>query len=868
MKGSTLFIRVCGRPGRPFWTSEVAIFWRVIAILILALCVFSAVGKAQQLNLSQDVYRFDAGPVGTTVETGAAALNLETCYTSEVGVGWTIRPRNGFQRPELSRSRSAMTIDGVSGQQVGFRADVTSGVWFVTLWMEAGRDDASPLNLTIQGRERTLGWQRFLPPAEPTPAPPKIYRVFHGIAAVETDGLSFELIGGQDEVRFLGCSLIRQVNPTTSSHRRLVEKLTLAGRYNRGDPLDELASEVEQSLHRDRTDAFLALWLERLRLLATAERYLSMRGWESANKETGLGLFNRLHQAVMLSDGLLSTETREANPLAERALYTRGRILYWLGKERLGEHEIAGGERDLAELYERHPDDKLLAMYNGRRIDLPDACDCLETISNVPAWSVAQREALCRMRQLADWWVNERQTAGGEFGGKLGDDVELLRWWVPLVLSGDETAKRGWQTLADGVWASKHVHEGYARDLGDVEHASEFVADTAPLMVMFSDDPRYVDRLACSSKHFETLWTGKTAQGHRFFRSAWFSSTALATEEPKGRDLEYNTRAVQAVRYLAWRRSDPQVVTRLHEWSSAWASAAMRTDKGKPRGIIPASVRFIDEAINGDEPTWYRANMFWDYYDWEHAAGSMMLDQLFFTYTLTKDEQLLTPMFLALELIRSEEAGPTDSSEVAYREGSRAWTAAQLIRSDLFWSVVEQWRFLSGDSRWDDLILRHGTPYGRYRLSGDEHHLVDGLSELLDDVRYNTPLKTNEAIHTDRVYVPGSDHLKAMLTGDGIWASISPYFAASWEQTDEDFTALVRDSGWDRLTAQLYSHSPDERRIVLRIWQLVAGEYRLRLEHQGHESQVESITVQDRGQRIRLTLPGQRLVTLSLERIP
>ena len=65
---------------------------------------------------------------------------------------------------------------------------------------------------------------------------------------------------------------------------------------------------------------------------------------------------------------------------------------------------------------------------------------------------------------------------------------------------------------------------------------------------------------------------------------------ALAVDEPKSRDVEYNTRAVKAMSYSAWLTARPETVQLLHEWSSAWASAAMRTDKGKPRGIIPPSI--------------------------------------------------------------------------------------------------------------------------------------------------------------------------------------------------------------------------------------------------------------------------------------
>ena len=82
-------------------------------------------------------------------------------------------------------------------------------------------------------------------------------------------------------------------------------------------------------------------------------------------------------------------------------------------------------------------------------------------------------------------------------------------------------------------------YEGYAAKVSDVEHAAEFVADTAPLLAIISDAACFQDRLAMSAKHFHTLWTDMTPQGHRFFRSAWFSSTAIDQTPPKGRDVEY-----------------------------------------------------------------------------------------------------------------------------------------------------------------------------------------------------------------------------------------------------------------------------------------------------------------------------------------
>ena len=103
-----------------------------------------------------------------------------------------------------------------------------------------------------------------------------------------------------------------------------------------------------------------------------------------------------------------------------------------------------------------------------------------------------------------------------------------------------------------------------------------------------------------------------------------------------------------------------------------------------PAGITPASIRFPDEAINGEGPNWYQAGMYWDYYEWEHFAGSLMLDQLLFTYTLTKDERLLQPMFKALELIRLEGASLGDGQPAELPAGSRARASGR--------GVPDRWR--------------------------------------------------------------------------------------------------------------------------------------------------------------------------------
>ena len=383
---------------------------------------------------------------------------------------------------------------------------------------------------------------------------------------VTTDGLKFTLTGGKDTVRLLGFTLTPHSPADTEKEKWILQRLHETGRYGSTTPLDSLVTDLAYQLHQNPHDAFSAYWLEQLVFLQKIEIEFVQRGWEWASFQTGLSMFSRYDQAVALRMRCSILPTVKSTRSTSAPVGSR-RLLYWLGIEGAGRNEISAGKRDLAELFAHHPNDPLLAMYNGEKVYLPGPADNLDMAPDAPAWSIAQREALVRMAGVAHWWINERQAPNGELGGKYGDDVEIMRWWTGLVLSGDPVVFKGWKRLADGVWNSRQVHLGYAREVKDVEHASEFVADTAPLMVLCSDDPKYVERLRYSAEHMANLWTGVNPNGRRFFKSGWFSSTELNTEPPRDRDVEMNAFAAKAVRYLAWKTGDPHIINVLHEWS-------------------------------------------------------------------------------------------------------------------------------------------------------------------------------------------------------------------------------------------------------------------------------------------------------------
>ena len=845
--------------------SDSVTFFYSIAICLFSFQAFSVSSAAQR------PHTFDAGNPFSIPEEGIYSLMPD--QTLEEEYGWEVAPNSAFQRRDIAKTRAPWLRDGVTGEKLVFYAPLSAGKWWVSIFYEAGMKDSCTISFSLNGQSLKTELTSFSPPAEGRRSIQNIYRVVQAPVSITDEGLRIQMVGRQDSVRLLGLRVYPQPVVQTFQHREILDKLRAVGKYTQVKSLDSLMTGLEPLLaellqfeRKHPGDPFFSYWHEQVSLLLKAEHYIKLMGWEWATKETGLSIFERFHGAAMILDGLLMNKDPEHYPLYERVIWQRGRVLYWLDRERGSGREIRRAIKDLNWLAQRYPSDPLLAMYTGEKIEHRSGCADMARSAQAPEWARVQREALCRLSEILYWWVNERQAENGEFGGKLGDDVELLRAFPPLVLSGDTVAQTGWKRLADAVWNSEKVYKGFSAEPIDVEHASEFISDTAPELVLFSDESLYIERLYASAAHFDTLWTGINDDGLRLFKSSWFGSTSIRTDPPRNRDVEMNTRATKAIRYLAWKTGDPKVIDLLHQWSRAWLSAALRTDKGKPKGIFPASIRFDDGVFNGDEPTWHIANMYWTYYDWRHGAGASMLDQLWFTYTLTHDLELLQPLYLCLEQIqdhldRGQSLDPGD-----HDPGSKAWAFATLANKSKFWQVVERWRFAMNDDRYDALILEMGTPYAKFRLTGNESELVSGLQRVLNNVRYNHPLLTDQVLHTDRVYPDGESadlgtaHLKAMLTGNGIYANASPYEAVTWEDTNPDFTALVRDASKEGLHVELYSFADSRQTLTMRVWQLDRGEYTMHITNP--QKSTKSVTVQQTGHRIQIDLEPQTVTSI------
>ena len=193
------------------------------------------------------------------------------------------------------------------------------------------------------------------------------------------------------------------------------------------------------------------------------------------------------------------------------------------------------------------------------------------------------------------------------------------------------------------------------------------------------------DAILDGYRAFRDLFTGVNPNGHRHYRSILMGADGVTETPPFACDTHYHVRATKPGLWAAWYSGLSSAMKLLTEWADAWHADAMRTDRGKPKGVMPSAVAFADDRIGGYGPEndWRLTKSGYDYYDWNPGL-TQLYDFMYAMWRMTGKNAYLDPVFLA----------PMPSTTVT-------------------------WRSYSGDRSRDDIIRDAGGPYGRYLATGD-----------------------------------------------------------------------------------------------------------------------------------------------------
>ena len=178
------------------------------------------------------------------------------------------------------------------------------------------------------------------------------------------------------------------------------------------------------------------------------------------------------------------------------------------------------------------------------------------TPSQAPLWAQYQRFSLQQIQQILDYWIDERQTEDGQFGGGWGDDVEMWRWWTPILLGFDlEKYQSAQQKLATNVFELERMQGGYTNILTDVEHSAEDSADTiTPMLLLYPTDEQWQNRAKALVTLMDSVWTAENDLGNKQFQSTYFTHDQIHPSEEFACDTPYHARAIQPA-VLLWQQT-------------------------------------------------------------------------------------------------------------------------------------------------------------------------------------------------------------------------------------------------------------------------------------------------------------------------
>ena len=570
------------------------------------------------------------------------------------------------------------------------------------------------------------------------------------------------------------------------------------------------------------------------------------------------------------------------SPVYPQIFLYQGRMLVWAILE-YGGYGGRAQYNKAREWFERaadaFPENPIPPMYLG---EPQPAAKQYEGVPGAPAWAVRQRAALEHLADIIQWWAAHRQREDGQYGGGWGDDCEMWRWWVPLLLGfEDECINAAQKRLSKGLMSQPHMEGGYTSHVYDVEHTAEDSADVlTPMMHLEPENPEWQRSAERLVDLFESLWTGENERGFLQFKSTYFSVDQVDLDAARACDTVYHPRAVQPA-LLVWQRTgDPRMAGLFTRWMDTWVDAAARAERGKPAGILPTAIHWPDGRVGGVGEDWWDPRNHGESGLYRFpSAMPLMTHTLLLAYHMSGKDKYLAPIrSMAAARLRYLEDQPEDPEP-----GSAMWCAVKM--GDLS-SVLGKYRFLTGSREFDTLLERDPSPYLAFRLHGDMETLEAALEATHRALSVNFEGYTSEVRFTDRVLrfpslfekgrlfedgkpgflSPDTSLLYSSVTGDPGTAGYLPLCAVRWKTPPRDLAALVTKSGPKEFEARLFHFGEDAREMQAQFFLLEPGDYEVGVFAGAGDGQVVLSTARltSRGQNTtaQLTLPPRRLCTV------
>jgi hypothetical protein len=151
-----------------------------------------------------------------------------------------------------------------------------------------------------------------------------------------------------------------------------------------------------------------------------------------------------------------------------------------------------------------------------------------------PTWAFRQIEDLKQVKKFVEWWIDNRQSEFGDFGGGISDDTDLLEQWPGLALMGVDPQKL--TASHDRLVAADYKNGMFTNGLNTI-HADELhsyeegVNSNSENMYLNWGKPASIERLMTTADAYPRIIMRNPA-GHVHFASDYFNGLDVVREDP------------------------------------------------------------------------------------------------------------------------------------------------------------------------------------------------------------------------------------------------------------------------------------------------------------------------------------------------
>lgn len=439
--------------------------------------------------------------------------------------------------------------------------------------------------------------------------------------------------------------------------------------------------------------------------------------------------------------------------------FYKGRMIVWSAIELgVGDWFYYSAAEDLLSLaYERFPDNPILAIYNGESEPWPET----DNVSgNAPAWATNMNVVLNKLMDIIEYWINERQAPDGQLGGGWGDDVEAWRRWIPILLGFDVPhINSAMRKLADGMWNLERMEGGYTSIMSDVEHSAEDSSDTLAMMILMQESGDWNSKIDRLRSLLTDSWTGINGQGHRQFKSTYFTANTVSPDENLGFQVNYHMRAIQPL-LLNWHRTANSDQTAVLEILDGIIEATLSDADGKPAGIPPAAMQWPSGAHGGSFDWWIPNATTGSGGTFHFPRYTESLLTVFAqAYVVTNEARYKQFLETIIQLRVNQLEGQYPDSNT---EGTIGWAAKQVGRKVT--EAMEKCK-ASGKTLDIDIPSKH-SGYYNWMTQDDFTVMNTYLLEQRQAYAINRPIFMEEVRFTDRVDKFNEEYLNQHLSLD------------------------------------------------------------------------------------------------------